>query len=114
MSPNEENLKSFEQRVQRVDPDFKPTKRHKLKRALAIKLRMPWLKIAIMAFFVYGTMTVVKVVMENELGVEGFDQKVALLADGDDTSKIAAKLLWRDPVMTFVQEQMVFVQEKIL
>jgi hypothetical protein len=105
MSHNDENLKSFDKRLQRVDPDFKPTKTHKLKRALSVNVRMPWMKVAVMAVFVYGTMTVVKVVMENELGVDGFDQKVARLADGDDGSKIAAKLLWRDPVMAFVQEK---------
>ncbi len=66
---------------------------------------MPWVQIAVMVVFVYGTLTVVKVVMENELGVEGFNQKVARLAGGDDESKIVAKLLWRDPVMAFVQEK---------
>ena len=73
MSHNDENRKAFEQRLQRVDPDFKPTKTHKLKRALSVNVRMPWMKIAVMAVFAYGTMTVVKVVMENELGVAGFD-----------------------------------------
>ncbi|WGI22826.1 hypothetical protein [Amylibacter sp. IMCC11727] len=105
MPPKTEDLKTFEQRVHRVDPEFKPTKRYKLKKALAGKLRMPWLKIAMIAVFCYGTLTVAKVVMENELGPDGFDQRVANLAEGDDTAKIAAKLLWRDPVMAFVQDK---------
>jgi hypothetical protein len=105
MPPKTEDLKSFDQRIQRVDSDFKSTKRHKMKRALAGKLRMPWIKVAMIAVFLYGTMTVSKVVMENELGPSGFDQRVAELADGDDPAKIAAKLLWRDPVMAFVQDK---------
>lgn len=105
MAHKNEDLKSFDQRIQRVDPDFKPTKRHKVKKALAGKLRMPWFKVALIATLAYGTMTVTKVVMENELGPDGFDQKVAQLADGDDPAKIAAKLLWRDPVMAFVQDK---------
>ena len=104
MPPKSEDMKTFDQRVQRVDPDFKPTKRHKIGKALAIKLRMPWLKIALLVMFAYGTMTVTKVVMENELGPDGFDQKAVRLANGDDASKVAAKLMWRDPVMAFVQD----------
>ncbi len=105
MPPKTEDHKTFDQRIQRVDPDFKPTRRHKLKRALAGKLRMPWLKVAMIALVLYGGMTITKVVMENELGPDGFDQKVAQLADGDDPAKIASKLLWRDPVMAFVQDK---------
>jgi hypothetical protein len=104
MPPRTEDHKTFDQRIQRVDPDFKPTKRHKIKKALAVKLRMPWKLIAVLVLFGYGTLTVTKVVMENELGPNGFDQKVARLASGDDSAKIAAKLLWRDPVMAFVQD----------
>lgn len=100
-----EDLKTFDQRIQRVDPDFKPTRRHKLKKALAGKLRMPWLKLGVVAMVLYCGMTVTKVVMENELGPDGFDQRVAQLADGDDPAKIASKLLWRDPVMAFVQDK---------
>lgn len=105
MPPRTEDLKTFDQRVQRVDPEFKPTKRYKMKKALAGKLRMPWMKVAVLSLFVYGTMTVTKVVMENELGPDGFDQKAASLAQGDDSAKIAAKLMWRDPVMAFVQDK---------
>lgn len=103
MPPKTEDLKTFDQRVQRVDPDFKPTKRHKLKKVLAGKLRMPWMKIGTIALVLYAGMTVTKVVMENELGPDGFDQKVAQLAQGDDSGKIASIFLWRDPVMEFVQ-----------
>ena len=104
MPVKNEDKKTFDQRVDRVDPDFKPTKMRKFRR-ISSKFRMPWRTLAGFAVLFYCAMTFTKVVMENELGPEGFDQKVAQLEQGDDGSKIAAKLLWRDPVMAFVQDK---------
>ena len=67
------------------------------------KKRVPMARLSMVLVFFYCAMTVTKVVMEQELGPNGYDAKVARLAAGSDTSKIAAKLLWRDPVMAYVQ-----------
>lgn len=107
MPPKTEDLSTFDKRVQRIDPDFKPTRGRRFKLFLARRVHMPWIQLAIVLLFVYGVLTVTKVVMENELGAEGFDQRVARMSDGDDAARFASKLLWRDPVMAFVQDNVV-------
>lgn len=98
-----EDKKSFEKRLARVDPDFKPTLWRKWRRAPRRKIHIPFAKTALCMALFYGTMTATKVVMIQELGQQGYDAKVAQLAAGSDTSRVAAKLLWKDPVLTYVQ-----------
>lgn len=99
-----EDKNTFEQRVKRVDPDFKPSAWRKWRTRPRRKYSVPMLRTVMVLLFCYCTLTATKVMMENELGPQGFDAKVAKLAEGDDTSKIASRLLWRDPVMAYVQE----------
>lgn len=100
-----EDKKTFEKRLARVDPDFKPTLWRKWRRGPRRKIHIPFVKTALCMALLYGTMTVTKVVMVQELGQQGYDAKVAKLASGSDTSRVAAKLLWRDPVMSYVQSK---------
>ncbi len=101
-----EDKKTFEKRVAKVDPDFKPSAWRKFRNRPRRKIRVPMAATSLALVLCYGTLTTTKVIMENELGPQGFDAKVSRLAQGDDTSRIAAKLLWRDPVMEYVQEKL--------
>ena len=56
--------------------------------------------------FTYIALTAGKVVMEQELGTQGYDARVAQMAQGADTSRIAARLMFRDPVMEYVSARM--------
>jgi hypothetical protein len=102
MEPMAEDMKTFEARIARVDPDFKPSLLHKWRTRPKRTRRTPFVKTGMVLVFAYCTLTATKVVMERELGSAGFDAKVAQLAKGPDTAKFAAKLLWRDPVMAYV------------
>ena len=71
MSAKTEDHSTFDDRIHSFDPEIKPRKRDKIKKVLAVKFRMPWMKVVMIVLFLYGTMTVTKVVMENELGPRG-------------------------------------------
>ncbi|GGA14414.1 hypothetical protein [Neptunicoccus cionae] len=98
-----EDRKTFQKRVARVDPDFKPTLWRKWLQRPRRKVHIPLARTALCMAMFYGTVTVTKVVMIQELGPQGYEAKVAQLASGTDGSKIAAKLLGRDPVLAYVE-----------
>jgi hypothetical protein len=100
-----QNLTTFEERVKRVDPDFKPTVWRKWQIRPRGKYRVPLARTSMVLLFCYCTLTITKIVMESQLGPQGFDAKVAQLSAGSDASKIAARLLWRDPVMAYVEDK---------
>ena len=105
MSVKTEDRSTFDKRVGRIDPDFKPSAVRRWWTKPRRKKRVPLARTSMVLVFCYCAMTVTKVVMENELGPQGFDAKVARLSAGNDASKIAARLLWRDPVMEYVQKK---------
>lgn len=98
-----EDRKTFEKRIARLDPDFKPTIWRKWQRRSRRKIHIPFARTALFMLMFYGTVTVTKVVMIQELGPQGYEAKVAQLATGPDASRIAAKLLGRDPVLAYVE-----------
>ena len=100
-----EDKSTFDKRVGRIDPDFNPSALRRWWTKPRRKKRVPLARTSMVIVFCYCAMTVTKVVMEQELGPQGYDAKVARLSAGGDTSKIAAKLLWRDPVMAYVQQK---------
>ncbi|MEM7439616.1 MAG: hypothetical protein AAF393_08455 [Pseudomonadota bacterium] len=102
----DENLKSFEKRLQRVDPDFKPTAWRRWRTRARRKTVIPMRGTAYTIVFAYVALTAVKVVMHQDLGAEGYATRVASMAQGDETSRIAAKLMFRDPVMNYVTEKL--------
>lgn len=100
-----EDKKSFEDRVRRVDPDFKPSVWRRLRTRPRRKLVIPGRVAAYVLVFTYVSLTGVKVVMHQELGADGYQARVAELAAGDDAARIASRLLFRDPVMDYVTSQ---------
>ncbi|MBR9862289.1 MAG: hypothetical protein GYB24_02500 [Rhodobacteraceae bacterium] len=98
-----EDLKTFQKRIARFDPDFNPTIWRKWQRRPRRKIHIPLARTALCMVLLYGTVTVTKVVMIKELGPQGYEAKVAQLASGSDGSRIAAKLLRRDPVINYVE-----------
>lgn len=101
----DENLKSFENRLRRVDPDFKPSVWRRMRVRPRRGVVVPGRVAAYAIVFVYIALTSVKVVMEHQLGPEGYDARVAQLAAGDETARIAARLMFRDPIMTYVSRE---------
>ena len=101
-----EDLKTFEARVRRIDPDFNPTRWHRWRTRERRKLVIPMRGTAYVLVFAYVALTGVKVALEQELGRAGYDAQVERLASGGDTSRIAAKLLFRDPVLDYVTRQL--------
>lgn len=101
-----ENLKTFEDRVRRIDPDFKPTFWRRIRTRERRKLVIPMRGVAYVMVFAYVALTGVKVAMESELGPDGYAAQVEKLAAGNDTSRIASKLLFRDPVFDYVSRQL--------
>ena len=97
-----EDMNTFENRVRRFDPEFRPSKFHQWWNKPRRKKHIPLLKTFVVCVVLYGALTTAKVVMEQELGAQGFDVRVAELSKGSDSQKIAAALLFRDPVMAYV------------
>ena len=97
-----EDLKTFEARVRRVDPDFKPSAWRRWRTRERRKLVIPMRATSYVIVFAYVALTAVKVTMYSELGPDGYEAKVAALSSGTETSRIAAKLLFQDPVMAYV------------
>lgn len=101
----DESLKTFEKRVQRVDPDHNPSMWRKWKMRPRRRFVLPMRGTAYTIVFAYIALTGAKVIMQNDLGAEGYNTRVAEMAAGDETSRIAAKLMFRDPVMDYVADQ---------
>lgn len=93
--------RAFEERLRRIDPDFQPSPLrrilHRPRRRIVIPMRAP----AYALVFAYLVLTVVKLAMVQELGPEGFEARRAELAQGDPTARVAARLLFVDPVFAY-------------
>ncbi|MEM6617770.1 MAG: hypothetical protein AAF631_00525 [Pseudomonadota bacterium] len=105
MSAVTEDLKTFEKRVRRIDPDHNPTTFRRWWRRERRPATVPLRRSAFVLVFAYLLLTGVKVVMVQDLGAAGFDTRVATLAAGNDAERIAARLLFRDPLMTYLAER---------
>ena len=102
---SEVQKKTFESRVRKVDPDFKPSVWRRWRTRERRKLYLPMRATSYAIVFTYIALTAVKVTMERELGPGGYDARVAAMASGGETSRIASKLMFRDPIMTYVSKQ---------
>lgn len=101
-----ENIQSFEARIKRFDPDFKPTLWRRWRRRERQPLVVPARGAAYAIVFAYVVLTAVKLVMHQELGAQGYDARVVEMAGQGETGRVAAKLMFRDPIMDYVASRL--------
>jgi len=102
-----ENMKAFEKRVKRIVKAHYGGKFSLKRRIIEGRkpLRFPMFHLLMFFGLTYCGLTASKIYMEREMGEKGFVAHLAVMADGDESARIAAKLLRPDRFMTFVESK---------
>ena len=102
-----ENMKTFETRVNRIVKSRYGGKFSLKRRIIEGRkpLRFPMFHFLLLLGLMYCGLTAAKIYMEREMGEKDFVTHLTVLADGDESARIAAKLLQPDRFMTFVESK---------
>ncbi len=99
----DKQMKAFNTRLKQIDKAENGgffTRRNRERRAL----RLPLFRLLIFFALTYCALTAAKITMERDLGAQGYTARLAELSEGDESARIAAKLMQRDRFMGFLDD----------
>lgn len=100
-----EDINTLRARLIEAEPTYQPkVGLFGPKRSVATIMVSFGLRFVMVLGFAYLGLTTAKIVMVNELGRSGFEARLEELASGDLGARIASRLLQRDPLMVFIQQ----------